>query len=121
MKRSSVVVILLGVLVLGAYCDGLVDGNRLYQQWLAYNRVLSSSDAAAVSDAMAFVSYLQGVVDTLAHINTVQSKKFLFVPRGTSTQQLCQVVGNWLAAHPKEWNQSAAQIAFEALSETYRP
>ena len=89
------------------------DGKTLHDAWQAYK---NPSPEAALQIGI-YLGYLSGSVDQL-YANPVVSKKIAF-PDGLFAEQVANVVGSYLDAHPEEWNQPAAVLVVKALMKAW--
>ncbi len=90
------------------------DGNWLIKGWREHQKIMDSR--AGERDyiaAASFSGYVTGVTDV---INDV----FITIPVGSTRDQICQIVGNYLEKHPEKWTVAADILIADALKEAFK-
>jgi hypothetical protein len=116
MSRISKVLILATIIAApGVAIAQLVDGNELYAQLQARNKIISGQASIVATDVVLAnyaAGYIKGVVDSL------NGEEFC-VPSGILVGQIADVVFLYLDTHPEQRHASAHQLAMTALKEKF--
>jgi hypothetical protein len=122
MRRKTCVVVLAVILIyaFGAVGEArahFLDGHKLSTLYRAYEFMGAPGGAAKAGwdtwrDAYEFIGYIEGVWDAFSPVICFGDKK-------VSIGQISAIAGNYLKAHPAEWDQPGDMIVLRAYVEAY--
>lgn len=118
MKKLFVIAIVLTVTV-AAWTEGntyVVTGQYLHDNGLIqFEKTQKGIKPETTTEAFQlafFLGYINGVVDA----GSWAENQLYSIPADVSFGQICAVVGNYLDAHPEQWNKNGSALIFKALS-----
>jgi len=88
------------------------SGQKLVEDWKAYKAMSKSKPVKSpklVQGMAHYMGYAVGVIDS--------NYDLIFFPPDITIQQLFKAVGNYLEAHPNEWQEPAVNLVIRALTE----
>lgn len=113
-RIARCLVLVLTVIIASSAFGVFYDGNWLIKGWREYQKIMDSRIGEKdLMSAASFSGYVTGVADALNEV-------LFSIPAGTTRDQICQIVGNYLEKHPERWTVSANILVADALKEAYK-
>jgi hypothetical protein len=85
------------------------SGNDLVQYWQEYKKSNTGVEHSSCY-VLVYQYFVLGAVDAF-----YAAGELSFLPKGTTGQQLFNIVGQYVDAHPAEWTELAALLVYRAL------
>lgn len=108
------VVLVLSLYAGAAVAAGYLDGNKLFDRYLAKERMVRDSGSGLASDAIDagfYIGYVQGATEAMTDL--------LCLPAKLSASHAEEIVGKYLEDHPGTRQKPARFLVRKALEEAY--
>jgi len=111
MKKVLLVIGLMLMTCQAVYGAEYATGNDFVNRWREYKKD-DVGQRYSSFDVAYYMGYVDGISDTGYGI-------WFAYPKGTTTSQLCHVVGKWIDDHPERWANTPWVIVVTALQEAF--
>ena len=108
MKKLGTIAVLSALLVIPLSAQEAMDpfnGQSLHDGWLAYEKLDTLSDRTDIMKAGLYAGFVIGTIKGVLNLPLTPTPLFL-IPGTVRNAQLLTIVGNYLNAHPEEWDKS---------------
>ena len=112
MKKVLLVIALMMMSCQAVYATPPPTGNEFVNQWQEYKKHKAGQSFDVVNSSY-YMGYVNGIAEAGYFIGWFSH------PVGTTTDQICAVVGKWIEDHPERWTDRPFTIVTTALRKAF--